>query len=160
MPAGTLRAYRASQESAASVSARATLAPRGVPFAQVDTASGSESITPLMRDIGARLAQLRGFAQGWDGGAAPSPNLPSTLHALRFVGLAEKHHLCPSRVLASAEGGIAIVFIHGAVSADVEFLNSGEQLGGLYPEDRPTEVWDADALGWDATVQKIRGFLH
>ena len=52
--------------------------------------------------------------------------------------------LAPTKIVASAEGGIAVCFVSGNKYADIECLNSGEILGVLTNKhDRPT-VWEIE----------------
>jgi|ERR1700722_15064358 hypothetical protein len=54
----------------------------------------------------------------------------------------EKEGLVPSRVVASAEGGVGVCFVAGNNYADIECLNTGEILGVVTNRnDRPV-VWD------------------
>lgn len=76
-------------------------------------------------------------------------------------------HLCsvdfePTRIAASADGGITICFIRGDVYCDLECLNNGEVLGVTTNRlDRPT-VWTVGSgLGAvSGSVDRIREFLH
>jgi hypothetical protein len=69
--------------------------------------------------------------------------------------------LLPTRVVASAEGGVAICFITGDKYADIEFLNTGKILGVIsYRRDRP-RAWEIEesALGIARASLRIREFL-
>lgn len=73
----------------------------------------------------------------------------------------EDDNLPPTRVVASAEGGIAICFIKGNKYADIECLNNGEILGVTSNRrDRPT-VWEvlADASEIARATARIRLFF-
>ena len=69
--------------------------------------------------------------------------------------------LLPTRVVASAEGGVAICFVNGDNYADIEFLNTGEILGVVSNRrDRPT-AWEVDAnsAGMAGASARIRDFI-
>jgi len=62
--------------------------------------------------------------------------------ALEALQQLQEDEVAPSRVVASAEGGIAICFVLGDKYADLEFLNTGEVLGVTTSRhDRPV-VWE------------------
>ncbi len=67
----------------------------------------------------------------------------------------------PTRVIASAEGGIAICFSNGERYADIECLNSGEVLGVTSNRRDLPDVWrvDADPHQYAATIGRISNFL-
>lgn len=70
--------------------------------------------------------------------------------------------LAPARVVASAEGGIAICFIDGDKYADIECLNSGVILGVTSNRrDRPV-AWEVEqsARSLARACERIRQFLH
>ena len=95
-----------------------------------------------------------------DGADAPASNA----QALAFVMLQQLQadQIVPTRIVASAEGGIAICFVSDDKYADVEFLNSGEILGVVSNRrDQPT-VWSIDQSSRELTGAAIRisHFLH
>lgn len=68
----------------------------------------------------------------------------------------------PARVIASAEGGVAVCFVDGDRYADIESHNSGVILGVLSNKrNRPT-VWEVErsADGIARAVQRIGEFIH
>jgi hypothetical protein len=74
----------------------------------------------------------------------------------------EKAGLSPDRIMTSAEGGIAICFIKGDKYADIECLNTGENLGVTSNrKDRPT-VWEIEPSEADISqaALRIRKFLE
>src|SRR5437764_2133473 len=69
-----------------------------------------------------------------------------TVQAMASVMLEQlqANQIVPTRIVASAEGGIAICFMNDEKYADIEFLNSGEILGVVSNRrDKPT-VWEID----------------
>jgi hypothetical protein len=68
----------------------------------------------------------------------------------------------PTRLVASAEGGVAICFVNGDKYADVEFLNTGEILGVVSNRrDRPV-AWEvgANSSGMAGASARIRDFIY
>jgi hypothetical protein len=95
-----------------------------------------------------------------EGAATPTPST----QALASVMLQQlqANRIVPTRIVASAEGGIAICFMNGDKYADVEFLNSGEILGVVSNRrDKPT-VWDIHPSSREfmGAALKIFQFLH
>lgn len=111
----------------------------------------------------AHLAKLRALASDRSllpEGAAP-PSEIARLQAKIILGYLQDQNLEPSRVIASAEGGVVLCFIHGDRYADIECLNSGEVLGVISNRrDRPN-VWDVqqNARGITSAAARIRKFI-
>lgn len=74
----------------------------------------------------------------------------------------QRERLLPTRVVASAEGGVAICFIDGNKYADVEFLNTGEILGVTSDRRNRPVVWEAEPSASDLAraTDRIRMFLR
>jgi hypothetical protein len=96
----------------------------------------------------------------WPEGAdEPSENAAAWATAMLEQLLVDQ--LSPTRVVASAEGGIAICFIRGDKYADIEFLNTGKILGVISNRrDRPS-AWEIEesAFGLARASLRIREFL-
>ena len=70
-------------------------------------------------------------------------------------------NLLPTRIVASAEGGVGICFVDGNRYADIECLNTGAILGVISNRsDRPI-VWSVqqDARGIARASERIREFM-
>jgi hypothetical protein len=94
-----------------------------------------------------------------DGAEKPSDYAIAWASAMLEQFLADE--LPPTRVVASAEGGVAICFVNGNKYADVEFLNTGEILGVVSNRrDRPV-AWEvgANSAGMAGASARIREFL-
>lgn len=68
----------------------------------------------------------------------------------------------PAKIVASAEGGVAVCFVEGDKYADIECLNSGEILGVISNRrDRPT-VWEIEqsATGVASATVRISQFFR
>jgi hypothetical protein len=94
----------------------------------------------------------------------PGSDPPSALvlaRAREFLRQLEIEALEPTKVVASAEGGVAICFVADDKYSDIEFLNSEEILGVISNRrDRPV-VWQIDSTpsGLTGAVARIRDFL-
>lgn len=94
-------------------------------------------------------------------GVAPPEPATQALASVMLQQL-QADELPPTRIVASAEGGVAICFVSGDKYADVEFLNSGEILGVVSNRhDRPT-VWpiDQSSRGLALAALRISNFIH
>ncbi len=91
--------------------------------------------------------------------------VPSTFTLTRARAILhqfETEALEPTRVVASAEGGVAICFASGEKYSDIECLNSGEILGVISDRRNTPVVWEIDpsAGGLAGAVARIRDFLN
>src|SRR5215469_10227614 len=89
------------------------------------------------------------------------PTLLSQSWARVMLETLQFHNFPPTRVVSSAEGGIAICFVSGDKCADVEFLNSGEILGVVANRrDRPL-AWEVEqsSRGLTRAAIRIREFI-
>jgi hypothetical protein len=97
----------------------------------------------------------------WPDGAEGPTSLAIALGATVLDQL-QRDELLPTRIVASADGGIAICFIDGDKYADVECSNNGEILGVISNRrDRPI-AWEIEQSqgGVARAVVRIRDFLH
>jgi hypothetical protein len=67
----------------------------------------------------------------------------------------------PTRVVASAEGGVGICFVDGIRYADIECLNSGTILGVTSDKSSRPVVWEIEqsARGLERASERIRKFI-
>jgi hypothetical protein len=65
----------------------------------------------------------------------------------------------PDRVVASAEGGVSVVFFNGAKRATLECLNCGDLVASIAKGSEPSQVWDFSPQAIYATVASISEFL-
>lgn len=93
-----------------------------------------------------QMATLSKLEQGWDSYGAMPPSRGALGAALRFLISGGATDVLPAKVLASAEGGVALRFALEKKRALVEFLNSGtidlmlyDEAGTLHPEVEETE---------------------
>jgi hypothetical protein len=73
----------------------------------------------------------------------------------------QEDDLPPTRVVASAEGGIAICFVKGDKYADIECLNNGEMLGVTTNRRHRPSAWQIEPDGGAIAraVARVRMFL-
>jgi hypothetical protein len=73
----------------------------------------------------------------------------------------QSDRLLPTRVVASAEGGVALCFVDGAKYADIECLNSGTILGVISDSSTRPLVWEVEqtARGIARASERIREFI-
>lgn len=78
--------------------------------------------------------------------------------ALRDLALREFE---PTRVVSSAEGGLAICFVRGDLYGDLEFLDSGEILGVVSNRRERPVVWQIGPSADDMSkaIDRIREFF-
>lgn len=108
----------------------------------------------------AKLGQLRG-QQSLIPQGAQAPSVSVVDDARDILGIIKMNGLLPTRVVASAENGVAICFVRGDDYSDIECLNTGEILAVTSNRhDRPT-VWEIGAASTDMVeaVDQIRRFL-
>jgi len=77
-------------------------------------------------------------------GGAEAPTANAQAFASVLLNELQANRIVPTRVVASAEGGVAICFVNGDKYADVEFLNSGEILGVVSNRRDKPIVWAID----------------
>jgi hypothetical protein len=109
----------------------------------------------------AKLEAIRNDPSLWPDDAE-KPSEHATAWASAMLEQLWVDELPPTRVVASAEGGVAICFVDGNKYADVEFLNTGKILGVVSNRrDRPV-AWEvgADSAGMAGASARIREFLH
>lgn len=108
----------------------------------------------------AKLQSLPKDRSLWPTGSA-APATHTQARAWLMLRDLESQEFPPTRVVASAEGGVAICFIRGDKYADVEFLNTGEILGVVSNRrDRPV-VWELEQTSRNFTraIARIRELL-
>ena len=70
--------------------------------------------------------------------------------------------LVPTRIVPSAEGGIAVCFVHGDRYADLECLNSGEILAVTYRGVAEPLVWEVapESATLRTAIEHIRAHFN
>lgn len=102
-----------------------------------------------------KLARLMKDGSQWPDGAEPPAPIAQEWALITLAQLQADQFL-PSRVVASAEGGVAICFSKDNKYADIEFLNSGEILGVISNRrDRPV-AWEITASPSELARASVR----
>ena len=109
----------------------------------------------------AKLTAIAESAELWPDGADP-PSTFALFLARVVLQQLEQDRFAPTRVVASAEGGVALCFVRGQKYADIECLNGGGILGVTSNRsDRPSAWEISGSLGEIARAcDRIRVFLN
>jgi hypothetical protein len=91
-----------------------------------------------------------------------APTSTALARARAILQQLETEGLEPTRVVASAEGGVAICFVNGDNYSDIECLNSEEILGVTSNRRDHPNIWEIDPnpSSYIQAVARIREFLH
>jgi hypothetical protein len=123
-----------------------------------------DASTNEYNDFAIHFAKLRAIETDrtlWLEGAEP-PSGIAHMWARVVLQQLQADSLMPTRVVASAEGGVAICFVSREKYSDLECLNTGAILGVTSNRrDRPT-VWEIEqsSSGISQALSRIRRFLH
>jgi hypothetical protein len=107
-----------------------------------------------------KLKALRADQSLWPEDAEPPSDIAMAwAHAI--IQQLQADDLLPTRVVASAEGGIGICFVAGNKYADIECLNSGAILGVISNRRNRPCVWEVEqiARGFTQASERLREFL-
>jgi hypothetical protein len=96
----------------------------------------------------------------WSDAGPPSDF--ATAWARLVLDQLQSDRLLPTRVVASAEGGIGLCFVDGSKYADIECLNSGTILGVISDKSARPVVWEVEqnARGIARAAERIRQFIN
>lgn len=98
--------------------------------------------------------------EGWDTYDAEPPNPNSVTESGKILTALETHNLPPTRVMASAEGGIGISFVEGESRAEIEVFNTGEVVAATYTSQSEPVVWEiGQGQSLEAAIERIRVHL-
>ena len=132
------------------------------PYAQIVGTEWSHSeflrVQDRIHEARERLATAKTLQPNWDSYGAEPPNKRSRAVAVRILDVLQQKSIPPTRLVASAEGGIGIVFTDGDRYADIECLNSGEIMVAAYSGQQVPEVWEVEPTddGISAALERIR----
>ena len=97
----------------------------------------------------ARFVEVRGrlnstvtLACGWDTYGAEAPNDVARALARKILDALEADLLPPTRLMPSAEGGIAISFVEGDNRAEIEIYNNREIVAATYSGFSEPRAWE------------------
>ena len=109
----------------------------------------------------AELMKVAGLPNGWDSYGAEAPAPVSVSTASYILSILRRSNVPPSRIAASAEGGVGICFVEGDKYADIEIFNDEEILATIYRSDSAPRIWEVgnrDDSIFEA-VEQIRAHL-
>lgn len=108
-----------------------------------------------------RLAGFASLKNDWDSYDADPPAAAAIEVARQLLERLASHHLQPSDIDPSAEGGVCVSFRQGNRYGDLECFNSGEVLAVTSSGGDETEVWEVDGREYDLrnTLERLRAFL-
>jgi hypothetical protein len=89
-----------------------------------------------------RLSTTVSLEHDWDTYGAESPNDLARTLAAKVLDVLEEGSLPPSRLIPSAEGGIAMSFVAGDNRGEIEIYNSGEIAAAIYSGQTEPTVWE------------------
>lgn len=87
------------------------------------------------------------------------PNETAIKAALQILTYIRLESMVPSRIVASAEGGIAIVFVKGSKYADIECLNDGNIVIGITDRNGFIDAIDTSVDSIEEDLRKINVFI-
>jgi hypothetical protein len=105
------------------------------------------------------LNDMSDLSWNWDTYGADPPAPQTINQALELLVHLEQRSFAPTRVVPSAEGGVAVLFTRGDRYADIEFLNTGEVLAVTYAGKAEPDVWEIAQEPLEPTVERIRNHL-
>jgi hypothetical protein len=131
---------------------------------EVDAATNEYNAADVDNEFTSHFAKLSVVASEktlWPEGADP-PSRSAVIWARSVLRQMQAESIQPTRVVASAEGGVAICFINGNLYSDIECLNTGTILGvTTNRRDRPI-VWEIEHTPHSIAqaCAKVRQFLR
>jgi hypothetical protein len=107
-----------------------------------------------------KLNRLASESSLWPESAEPPSDFAMTWGKL-VLDQFHSDQVLPSRVVASAEGGVGVCFIDGYKYADIECLNSGTILGVISDKRTRPVVWEIEqsARGIARASERISEFI-
>lgn len=107
---------------------------------QVYIRSFSVESSALVR-LQSQLAELADLEDDWNGYGAKAPNQRALTAAAEALDILNDLDIrLPSRIVASADGGVSLVFLVPGGYVDIECFNEGDILAGFQFPGRPPEV--------------------
>lgn len=108
------------------------------------------------------LSQLASVQENWNSYGSPAPTEPSIEKARSILSALESAQLVPSKVMPSAEGGVAFVFMSQTENrAVLESLNSMESFILLYDRNGNSKTldWDDSASHRSNLLDRLKDHL-
>jgi hypothetical protein len=107
-----------------------------------------------------QLVYILGLSPSWGDGEIERPNPAAIKIAKGLVNQLDFFQLSPSRISASAEGGIALGFYRNSRYAGIEVLNDSSVTALTSDLAGTIKVWDVDLMNLNGTVDQIREHLE
>lgn len=109
-----------------------------------------------------KIDAMRDIAPNWDTYGAAPPTEAALTKAKTVMETLHSMNLRPSRIAASAEGGVAISFFDENRYSDIEMLNTDDVLAATSVGDGSPHVWEVspEDLKFVKTMETIRGFIR
>jgi hypothetical protein len=104
------------------------------------------------------VENLRLLQNNFNGYGSVAPNRRSIELASQVVLSATETR--PTRVLASAQGGVAIYFVRGNKHGDIECFNSGELVATISDDEDLPRVWEIRPSEIKSAIRTISAFLE
>jgi hypothetical protein len=127
------------------------------------TAATKSSATLEYGRFAEHFAKLKAISMNphlWSHDDAPQAwSLASMYFVLKHL---EAYGILPTKIVASAEGGVASCFVVGNKYADIECLNSEAILGVLSDKRNQPFVWEIEpnSRGITRAVERVREFIY
>jgi hypothetical protein len=103
-----------------------------------------------------KLKDMNKLLPNWNSYGAEPPSEESRARAMKVLAVLQEQSFPPTKVVPSSEGGIAICFIRDDRYADIEFLNTGENLAVTYRGAEEPTVWPIEDEMLNLTIDQIR----
>jgi hypothetical protein len=113
----------------------------------------------------ARLQTVASLKDGWDSYGSPRPSPEAVAAARLYLTTLELLDWGPTRVEASAMGGVGVTHRQGARKVYVELYNNGTVHALFSDRTGPTPTMETTPVGADVTsfyrfIRKAREYLH
>ena len=109
-----------------------------------------------------KLESLRHYEDGWNGYAAPAPNDTAINNAKEFLYVMRESVCIPTRVAASAVGGIGITRRKGPKRVYVELFNN-DMVSALFADDAAQSMFTSQAAtdweSYESLISDMKDYL-
>lgn len=107
------------------------------------------------------LDQLATLTNDWDGYGALAPNATAIDNARRVAEWLMQNERALDRVVASAEGGVAVYVKNGPRYGSAECLNDGSVVCGASDRQGNVKTWESTACEGDvgSAIRELLGFV-
>jgi hypothetical protein len=104
------------------------------------------------------IEEMRSLHDDWNGYGSEAPN-PFAIDFAKQIVLSAKA-IVPTRVVASAQGGVGICFSSAEKYGDIECLNTGEILATVSDGKGIPEVWEVKGAESEGAIERIASFIN